>query len=297
MKKYLLHIIFSMLIVLQIVSLIKISNLENQLEYAQINLSNQIDSVSRNVGNIYENVDEMLNKQASIIESAHSEIGKFNVSDLTVPITFTVTPKVVSKSTVVSLDFEGEQFYMDKNGTTYIATISRNIFDEAMPKVIIDENGVLKTEQPETLGIRSIKDKILPEMYTRLRGESTYGSEVYHRKGTLSIDMNPVSLGTKFTDIKLVIKVDDKVISDENISSFESSLEENIIEYEVDEKINLTDGQTCTMTVIATDNYGLCHHKIVDYWKAGSDEFMEDRWLDTESIYSADGELLWTRDI
>lgn len=296
MKKYKVYIIVSLLVVLQIVSLIKISNLENQLENTQSNLSNRIESVSGNVNSIYANIDEMLNKQASIIESAHFKMGKLNVSDLTVPITFAVTPKEVSKNTAVSLNFEGEQFSMEKNGTTYIAIIYRNIFDDAIPKVIIDENGVLKTEQPERLDIRNIKRKFIPELETTFLGQSVYGDDSYSKSGTLIIDKVSPSIDAQFNEVRLVIKVDDKVISDKVISTTENSSKWEKYEYEVDEEIALVNGQTCTMTVIATDKFGLSHHKIVDYWKANSDEFMKDRCIDKEIIYSAEGELLWKPD-
>lgn len=108
------------------------------------NLSNSIRS---NMDAIYFNVDEMLKKKASLIESATTKIGMLNVDEFTVPVTFVLTPKEVSEHTAVSLDFDGELFPMEKNGTTFVATVSRNVFGDALPKIVIDKNGVKKTMQ------------------------------------------------------------------------------------------------------------------------------------------------------
>jgi hypothetical protein len=90
-------------------------------------------SITSNIDTIYSNVDEMLKQKASLIESATTEIGILNVDELTVPVTFTLIPKEVSEHPAVSLDFNGELFPMEKNGTTFFATVSCNVFGNALP--------------------------------------------------------------------------------------------------------------------------------------------------------------------
>lgn len=57
---------------------------------------------------------------------------------------------------------------MEKNGTAFVAIVSRNVFGNALPKIVIDENEVKKTMQDNRIGIWSIKDKIFPTINPRL---------------------------------------------------------------------------------------------------------------------------------
>lgn len=287
MKKNILHLLIVILIVSQVASILKINSLQRQIESANTKMNNLSNSIRSNMDAIYSNVDEMLKKKASLIESATTKIGMLNVDEFTVPVTFVLTPKEVSEHTAVSLDFDGELFPMEKNGTTFVATVSRNVFGDALPKIVIDENGVKKTMQEKQIGIWNIKEKIFPIMIPRLVGEAKFYGKTYRRKGNLSADIKKVPSGIEFTEIRFVVKVDDKVVSDEAISKETLSYG-----YEVDEKISLSNGQICTMIVIATDSIGFEHHYIVDHWVAGSN-LQREPWFNDEQIYSADGKLLW----
>lgn len=287
MKKRTLYILIIILIISQLVSIIKINDLQRQVENTYIKMDNLNQSIRNEMSGIYSNVNNMLNQEASLIESGTTKIGTPNKDDLTVPITFTLIPKEVSKDTAVSLDFNGEVFPMEKDGTIFSATISLDIFGGAFPKIIIDENEIRKTSEHNQIGIRDIKEKIFPIMYPKLMGESRYNGETYSRKGELSTEIKEVGSGIEYKEIRFVIKVDEKLISDEIIpnESFYSG-------YEVDEKIPLSSGEICTMTVIATDSLGLEHHFMVDYWDADSGSHRE-LWFNDNQIYSSDGKLLW----
>ncbi|HZK56725.1 MAG TPA: hypothetical protein VFD17_00315, partial [Clostridia bacterium] len=247
--------------------------------------------IGNDMNAIYSNVNEMLRQKASIIESAVAEIGKVDTDEFTVPITFILTPKEVSENTAVSLDFDGELFPMDKNDTTFVTTVSRNIFGDAMPKIVINENGVKKTTHDDQINIPSIKERVFPIMFPRLMGEAKFDGKTYRRKGNLSADIKEISSEIEFREIRLVIEVDNKVISDETIPK-ETFFHDG---YEIDEKIPLNDGQTCIMKVVATDSIGFEHHYVGDRWDAGSNHQREP-WFGDEQIYSPDGGLLWESD-
>lgn len=217
MKKNIMHILIAILIISQGISILKINNLQRQIESTNIQMNDLSNRIRSDMDAIYSNIDEMLKQKVSLIESAATEIGVINVDEFTVPVTFTLTPKEVSEHTAVSLDFDGELFLMEKNGTTFAATVSRNIFGDALPKVVIDENGVKKTMQDDQIGIWSIKESVFPIMTPRLVGEARFDGKIYRRKGNLSADIKEVPSGIEFKGIRFVIKVDDKMISDEAI--------------------------------------------------------------------------------
>lgn len=236
---------------------------------------------------VYSNVDDMLKKKVSLIESASTKIGAPNADDLTVPITFTLTPKEVSEHTAVSLDLNGELFPMEKNGTTFLVTIVRHVFGDALPKIVIDENGVKKTTQDNKIGAWSIMESVFPTLHPVFSGEVGFDGTTYRQAGKLSADAKRVESGVTFKEIHLVIKVDDQVISDKVIPSQALSFD-----YDMDEEIPLSNGQVCTMIVVATDSIGLEHHYMEDIWVAGA-EHQGYPWSDSQQIYSAHGKLLW----
>ncbi len=124
-------------------------------------------------------------------------------------------------------------------------------------------------------------------MFPRLLGQASYSGGTYSRSGDLSVDIKEVGKDIRFTNISLVIKVDDKTISKEILPNevFDSG-------YEISKKIPLDKGEVCTMIVIATDSLGLEHHYTVDHWTGGSDRQRE-LWSEDEYIYSSNGKLLW----
>ena len=288
MKKNTTLFLIAILIIAQITSFIKISNLESQLESTKIQMDRLSSGIRNDMNAIYTNVDEMLKEKASLIESATTKLGEINVHEQTVPLTFTLIPKEVSKNTAVSLDLDGMLYAMDRSGTTFTVTLSRSIFGSALPKIIIYDNGVTKTTQSDQIGVRSIKDASFPRLYPRLMGEAGFDGQTYRRMGQLNVDTVTIDSGITFSEIHFMIKVDDKVISDEMISA-----ETLANGYQVNEKIALDNGQTCTMEVIAIDSLGFEHHFIVDRWVAGSDNQIEYGY-DNEQIYAADGKLLWS---
>lgn len=285
------HILIIILIISQVILISKISNLQKQVEGTNAGMNNLSNRIGNDMNAIYSNVNEMLRQKASIIESAVAEIGKVDTDEFTVPITFTLTPKEVSENTAVSLDFDGELFPMDKNDTTFVTTVSRNIFGDAMPKIVIDENGVKKTTHDDQINIPSIKERVFPIMFPRLTGEAKFDGKTYSRKGNLSADIKEISSEIEFRGIRLVIEVDDRAIADKTIPK-ETFFREG---YEIDEKIPLNDGQTCIMKIIATDSIGFEHHYTGARWDAGSNHQREP-WFGDEQIYSPDGSLLWQSD-
>ncbi len=160
MKKNTIHILIAILIISNVILFVKNGNLQRQIENTNAEMNQLSGSIKNDMDTIYSNVDEMLKQKASLIESATTEMGEINVDDVTVPLIFTLTPKEVSESTVVSLDFDGELFPMEKNGTTFLATVNRDIFGDALPKIVIQEEGVKKITQDDRIGIRSIKESV-----------------------------------------------------------------------------------------------------------------------------------------
>lgn len=283
MKKNILPIIIATFIIAQTVSIMKVSNLQSQIDNARTEINN----MSNEISTIYANVDTMLKKEMSLIETASTKLGALDTDNLTAPVVFSITPKEVSGNTAVSLEIDGELIPMNRSGTTFSATVSRDIFGSVSPLIVIDESGVKKTTQDDRIIIGSMKDSLLPIMHPHFSGEAIYSGGTYKCKKTLYTDVKSTESGIVCTEIRFVIKVDEEVISDEVIP-----IDTLSAGWQVDKTIPLSNGQTCIMMVIATDSIGLEHRYTVDHWVGGA-AAQREPWLDDEQIYSADGKLLW----
>lgn len=287
MKKNILPIIITALIIAQIVSIMKVSNLQSQIDNARDEISNLNNNTRGEISEIYANVDAMLKKEVSLIEMASTKLGALDIDNLTAPVVFSITPKEVSENTAVSLEIEGELIPMNRNGTTFSTTVSRDIFGSTSPLIVIDESGVKKTTQDDRIIVRSMKDSLLPIMHPQFAGETRYSGGTYKCKKTLHTDVQNTESGIVFTEIRFAIKVDEEIISDEVIP-----IDTLPGGWQVDKTIPLSNGQICIMMVIATDSIGLEHRYTVDHWIGGANAQREP-WFDDEQIYSADGKLLW----
>lgn len=293
MKKNVSSVLIILLIITQVMSYFKISNLERRIEQTSSEIWDLHDTVNNKIDSIYCNVDEKLEEQASYIEHIETTIGTANMEDFTVPISYTIIPKEISNKTALSLDFNGKMLEMERTGTSFSLTVDTEIFNpEIHPNIIIFEDDITKTEQNDLLYLHSVKDEIFPNASILLLGLSRGNSQRYKRTGTISWYTKPpgsLSKPIKFTEARLVIKVNDSIIADKPIDI------NNLDGYEVDEEISLKDGQTCTMTIIVKDSLNLEHHYTIDTYVQGNSSQREPLF-DDEKIYSEDGTLLWSQE-
>lgn len=73
----------------------RIENTNNAINIVENHLDNQINS-------IYQNVDQKLEAQASLIHNFSTKVGKLNSVTLTVPITFTIEPETVTETRIMA---------------------------------------------------------------------------------------------------------------------------------------------------------------------------------------------------
>ena len=293
-------ILIAALVIAQIVSFVRISNLQTQLDITRAEMHGLHSSISAQMSSIYLNVDGMLRQQATLIEVASTEIVAINPAEAAVSIQFSLIPKEVSEDTAVSLDFDGESIQMARNGTHFSATVSRGIFSGAMPMIVIEDGGTTITTQDSRVGIWHVRDAVLPSLFPRFAGSTNYANGRLTFDGIILIGAGapvgmagrPSSTDVSFTEIRLVVMVDEAVVS-EAVLPIESPL----AEWPFRESIQLGDGQVCTLMLVATNSLGFRHHYKVAEIAGGSAGRFSEFPLGGEKIYSADGALLWERSL
>lgn len=292
MKKQQLHILVFLLVILQVYSLVKINlmqsridNVNNTINFVENRLENQISS-------IYQNVDQKLEEQASLIHTSSVTIGQLDLNTLTVPVTFTIEPKTVTDSMTVFLGFDGEVIRLEKSGLQYSVTKSFSIEEYIYPKLIIDDNGVQNIEESRELSISKMKEKLFPFIFARFSGETGYGSNEYRVKGCLEIDYKPSMDDQFFVEIKYVVKVDHETLV-ETAVPFEEKKE--TMTYDIDDAYSLDDGQIFTGSIVAIDNLGFIHEYLIMHYEAGSHSQREP-YFEQEKIMAPNGEIVYMFD-
>lgn len=296
MKKNLVYFLIIMFGVLQIMSFVRIGNLQkdlrdtkNQLAQLEANQSNQMNT-------IYANIDSMLKRQSSIIDSYDYSFGKIDSDQLTVPVTFKITPKETKADTRATLYVSDGSVVMSKNETTFTGTLGVDIFHPIEAKVIFAENGTEKTEKLEIA--ENLRGDMLPAVHARFEREG--GTAIYRKqpnklsgeyygKGNLFIEVKPVQNNT-IEKARLVVDVDGKVVSEEPVNTGDRLSE-------VDKQWTLSAGEILTMSVIATDSLGLNHKTFIEKLALdenanpiNGDEWM---WLGDVIITDQDGKVLY----
>jgi hypothetical protein len=295
MKKQTAYILVAALIVLQLYSLVKINSLQSRVE----NTNNIINSVENRLDNqinsIYQNVDQKLEAQASLIYNSSTKAGKLDITTLTVPITFTIEPKVVTETMSVSLDFNGEIVRLEKSGLQYSITKNFEISDSISPKIIMEDNGIKNIEEHMGLRVSNIKEQVFPNIFAGFSGESSYGSNEYRVKGHLDIDYKPSQDNNPFIDMKYVIKVADEIIKETPVVLEKNSGLDGTFTLDIDDKYSINDGQILTSNIVAVDSFGFTHEYLVTHFVAGSN-MQREPYFKQEKIIAPNGEVVYLFD-
>ncbi|WP_026894862.1 hypothetical protein [Clostridiisalibacter paucivorans] len=295
MKKQKSYILIAALIALQLYSLVKINSLQSRIDYTNYTISSVENRLDNQISSIYQNVDEKLEAKASLIHKTSVKVGNLDVGTLTVPITFTIEPKMITETMLVSLDFNGEIVQLEKSGLKYSTTKEFEISDSVFPKIIMQDNGVKSVEEHNGLMVSSIKEQVFPHIFANFSGETSYGSNQYRAKGNLGIDYKPSQENNSFVDIKYVIKVDDKIIKETPVVlEKEGGLGGNFT-LDIDDKYSMNDGQILTSNVVAVDSLGFTHEYLVTHFVAGSN-MQREPYFDKMNIKAPNGEIVYLFD-
>ena len=292
-KKQFIVIPLVFLILLQAISLFRIGSLQSQIT----DLNNQISGVQTSqsslANSIYTNVENLMKKQASIIDAYDFSVGDVDKADYSVPVTFFVTPKVSSADTIARLILSGEDISMERTGTTYKATGSISIFDILSATVILSDNGVDRTEKLGEFGI--LMDKFIPSYFLTFDGYSGYTKKkgeaagTYERRGTITLELHN-SGNSAFREAIFTTEIDGVIVSEDPLIDRQA--------FQVDKKFDLSAGQTLVMYIKAVDSLGLVHKKIANRISIDSEGDPDDdeygNWYNKETILDENGNILHT---
>lgn len=193
----------------------EISNLRNQIEYSE----SHTDTIGSRIDSIYNNVDERLKQEASLISSIEYEVGEINIETHEAEVKFKVVPKTIT--------------------------------DE------ITAEGI-QTEQLEDVKLGSLYREFLPYVDANMWGATIEKKDSLVIDGGVSVLYKPSSPEDKIIlkKIELVTELDGQEIDRKDITS---KMEEYDCEVSIKETYKMKDGKNLVMYVEAVDTAGYIH--------------------------------------
>lgn len=257
-----LEIIVVVLVLINIFTLFKINSVENSLERHMQQYDNDVNNVENNINNIYSNVDEKLKKQASILDSYDVKIGdELNSNNYTVPVTLTITPKEYSDGLIATLQLNSKKISMQKEGTSFVGITDVYIFDDFQLKVILEQNGVKKTESIEEYS--QLQYKYLLEIYGGFGGNESYSSGIYKYDGDINVNFEN-SQNNSPKKVSLVKYLNGTVVSEQEVE-----FTDNMI-IPVNDKLELNANDKFMLCANIQDKYGINYKYVVMLYEIDS---------------------------
>lgn len=255
---------------LMIFCLVKISDLTNEISNLHstiANYQNQINYLRNDINSIYDNVDEKLKKEASLLSSIDYTLGELNTQTHTVPVTIKVVPKTLIDDMQLSVKVGGETVTLERNGNEFSAILPVNMFidyDE-YPMLNIMSEGTTKTEKLEDVDISRLFTRYLPYVYAHFECSDSFKNGKLSIDGNLMFDEKPVSSDSNvtITKIEIVTVKNEQEIDRKNITS---SITDQSFHIPVDVSYDAKYGDKFCVYVVAEDSLGYIHKSLAFFW-------------------------------
>ena len=127
-EKIILGIVIIALVIALFISFSKINELNNNISNLQNNFEQNINVMHTDIAGIYDNVDQKLKKEASILSGYEITYGPLDTTNYTTPILVSVTPKNTDNSTVVSVKIGEISAQLNRNGQVFSGYIDADVF-------------------------------------------------------------------------------------------------------------------------------------------------------------------------
>lgn len=278
--------------------LAKIYELENQISNLSSQISGyqyQVNNMRYEINSIYDNIDEKLKKEASLLSSVDYSLGELNTETHMVSVTLKVVPKTLTDDMQLSVKVSSETVALDRNGNEFSATFPVNMFvayDE-YPMLNIVSGETTKTEKLEDVEVSNLFTRYLPNTYASLETSEALKNGKLSIDGILRFDEKPVAPDSDITVTKIemiTVKNDQEIDHRDITANAESSAYHVPVNLSYDAKY----GDKFCIYVLAKDSLGYTHKTLVFFWN-DLDENTDSAISavdGSEQIYDQNGNLL-----
>jgi len=326
MKKYISTVVTVLALGIAVVSQFRISGLESEIQQMENRLNNSISMIQSNQSAAISHMQEMMEKEASILTYTDFSLGEMNLMNKSFVLNGRLTPKEHQPGiTAAFLTVNGTAYPMELTNGSYNVQVNLPLFEDArVSKVEFHEGNVVRTE---TLGEQwSPRYELLPRVYGRLagsgRGSAANGVYTWHREGEIrvsvegkgqTIDVHSVSIveqldGVEVGRTEIPLTSTESNRRDNEASELELSYGNSVridgtetFYYMIDRDFDIPFGSTLELLAEVVDGNGLHYRVVLAHWSVNENgENMDDDLFGLrdlfEQIVDADGNILYEVD-
>ena len=275
---------------------VKINDLELRIRNLQGYMNSSVSMLENSINSIYNNVDQQLKEEASLLSGVEAEYGDINIDDHTIDVTVKLVPKLISEDMKISVSINGRNADLTKTGSAFTGTIPVDIYnkDELMFMSIETEAGI-QTQYLSEIQVVHLWDTRIPSLYyCDLSGTGTFGEGKYSLTGELDINCSPVEQtpNVSFEKFVLVTELNGKEINREDISqnvlNYQNYPHGVYFRHDYQMECEAVEGDDLSIYLEATDSLGYLHRMLIHHWKEQNGAMAEA--VDaSEYIYAPDG--------
>ena len=275
---------------------VKINDLELRIRNLQGYMNSSVSMLENSINSIYNNVDQQLKEEASLLSGVDVEYGEINLEDHTIDVTVKLVPKLISEDMKISVSINGRSTDLSKTGSAFTGAIPVDIYNmgELLLMSIETEAGT-QTQYLSEIQVEYLWDTRIPSLYyCDLSGNAAFTEGKYTLTGMLDINCSAVEQtpNVGFEKFVLVTELNGKEINREDIS-------QDVLNYQTyphgvyfrDDytmECEAVEGDELSIYLEATDSLGYLHRMLIHHWKEQNGAMAEA--VDaSEYIYAPDG--------
>lgn len=303
MKKHLPLILSAVACLLAAVCLWRIVLLEQAVE-EQMHELRTLDSSVVDLQSLPGQVQDALDRSASLLVDKKQSFGKLNTADYTVPMTVTVTPKEQTPGvTTATLVGNGTSYPMEaqKDGSFSVVIPCPLLQTVSLDRVIFMDNGTQRIETLEYEALAVTDAIVRPDLSLQATVSMKEGKLCY--EGQLAVQQE--NLPHVFQTMRIVADIDGKQVKETPIDldpKFTEEMaqeEDNLGIYpEFKESYDVPKGSTLTLTAVGTDENGLQYRVVLSQNSINEQGQMQDSIVEQEeqtiTILTPQGKRLWS---
>lgn len=263
------------LVIALCVCIFKITTLESDLKNLDKAMDWQYQQVTNQVQSIYQNVDEKLREEASLLSLVEAEYGEFHPEDYTIDVTVKLVPKLISDDMKVQVSINGRSEELSRTGNNFTGTIPVDIYNMGEQMLMTIETAAgIQTQYLSEIQVEYMWGGIIPSLYyCDISGDETFEDGKYTLNGHLDINCSPVTdtPDVKFEKFVLVTELNGKEIKREDITeevlSYESYPHGVYWRSEYNMECEAVEGDELCIYLEATDSLGYLHRMLLHHWK------------------------------
>ena len=268
----------------------------DNLKYRNSTLSAQVQTLRDEIHSVYDNVDDKLKEQASLVSGVDFQIGDISDDMKSVELTLTVVPKLVSDDMEVAISVDGKTVPLTRNGSEFTGSVAVGLFVgyNEWPLLSIKSAEGTKTEYLDSVDVSYLYSRHLPSLYADMSASSTLKNGKLQVDAGFSVESKPASNNSPITFVSftLIEEINGEEVSrsdiTEEVRKFGNSYNTRYVK-----SFEMSKEDELRVYVIAEDTLGYVHKTLVHLWVQSEPGAVAEAVFGGELIYDKDGNLLY----